>query len=373
MMTEVHYQLAPVTDEKKFEALIRENENLAPLTTLRLGGPARFLAEVRSSQELLAGIRWAEGRSIPVFVLGGGSNIVISDRGFAGLVLRNAISGIEIEPESGSSTLVTAGGGDQWDDVVNLAVASDLAGIECLSGIPGSVGATPIQNVGAYGQEISETMERLAALDIQAGAMVTIDPSECGFSYRTSRFKTADSGRFVITSVTYRLQSGGEPRVKYAELRHFLDVRGIERPALAEVREAVLAIRRSKSMVIDHADPDSRSVGSFFVNPVVTPDTLGEIEHRLSGDAAGRARMPSFAAPGGMVKLSAAWLIEQSGFAKGYKHGSVGISSRHSLAIVAHEGGTAREVMELADKIQNGVAKKFGIWLVPEPTWVGFE
>jgi UDP-N-acetylmuramate dehydrogenase len=365
--------LALGTNENRFEGLIQEDVSLAPLTTLGIGGPARFFVEARSSEAMLAGIRWASKRGIPLFVLGGGSNIVVSDHGFPGLVIRNAISGIEIEPGGSGSKLITAGGGDQWDDVVKLAVAGNLAGIECLSGIPGSVGATPIQNVGAYGQEISETMVRLAALEIQTGAMLTIDSAECGFSYRSSRFKTSDSGRFVITSVTYRLHSDREPRVEYAELRHYLDMRGSERPTLAQVRDAVLAIRKSKSMVIDPADPDSRSVGSFFVNPVVTPDALGEIRRRVAERGGDSAMIPSFTAPGGMIKLSAAWLIEQSGFLKGYKYSRVGLSSRHSLAIVAREGGTAREVIELAGKIQAEVAKKFGIKLVREPICVGFE
>jgi UDP-N-acetylmuramate dehydrogenase len=321
---------------------------------------------------MLAGLQWASNRGIPVFVLGGGSNIVVSDQGFPGLVIRNAISGIEIEPGIAGSTLITAGAGNLWDDVVKTAVDRNLAGIECLSGIPGSVGATPIQNVGAYGQEISETMVRLAALDTRIGAMTTIDSAECDFGYRTSRFKTEDAGRFVITSVTYRLSSDREPRVEYADLHRYLDVCGRERPTVAEVRNAVLAIRKAKSMVIDPADPDSRSVGSFFVNPVVTPDALDEIERRLARARGGPINMPSFTTPGGMVKLSAAWLIEQAGFTKGYEYGGVGLSSRHSLAIVAREGATAREVVELAAKIQDEVSKSFGINLVREPILVGF-
>jgi UDP-N-acetylmuramate dehydrogenase len=365
--------LAREADEKEFEASVRENVNLAPMTTLEVGGPARFFADVRSSQQMLAGIRWAAARGIPVFVLGGGSNIVVSDRGFAGLVLRNAISGIEMHAGTGGSNLVTAGAGEPWDDVVKLAVANNLAGIECLSGIPGSVGATPIQNVGAYGQEISETMVRLAALDTRTGATVIIDSSECGFGYRTSRFKIADTGRFVITSVTYALQLNTEPATRYAELQHYLSERVPGRPALADVRDAVLAIRKAKAMVIDRADPDSRSVGSFFVNPLVTPEKLGEIERGLLGHSSTPAKIPAFPAPRGMIKLSAAWLIEQSGFSKGYAHGRAGLSSKHSLAIVARDGGTASEVLELAYKIQQQVEARFGVSLVPEPTYVGFE
>lgn len=352
---------------------MRENVSLAPLTTLRIGGSARYFAEVQSSEQMLSGIQWAAARRIPLFVLGGGSNIVVSDQGFPGLVLHNVISGIEMQPGIGDSTLVTAGSGEPWDDLVKLAVANNLAGVECLSGIPGSVGATPIQNVGAYGQEVSETMVRLTALDTVAGSTVVIDSTECGFGYRTSRFKTADNGRFVITSVTYRLHSNGEPGIRYAELKRYLEERGHEAASLGEVRDAVLAIRRAKAMVIDPADPDSRSVGSFFVNPVVPLDALAEIERKMGGDSLSRAGMPSFRAPGGMVKLSAAWLIEHSGFARGYEHGGVGLSSKHALAIVAGEGGTAREVMELAGQIEDKVWAQFGVRLVREPSFVGLE
>lgn len=350
-----------------------ENVSLAPLTTLQIGGSARYFAEVRSSEQMLSGIQWAAWRGVPLFVLGGGSNIVVSDQGFPGLVLHNVISGIEMQPAAGDSMLVTAGSGEHWDDLVKLAVANNLAGVECLSGIPGSVGATPIQNVGAYGQEVSDTMVRLTALDTVAGATVVMESTDCGFAYRTSRFKTADSGRFVVTSVTYRLHLNGEPGIRYAELRRYLEERGNERASLGEVRDAVLAIRRAKAMVIDPADPDSRSVGSFFVNPVVPLDALAEIERKMEGDSQSTAAVPWFRVPGGMVKLSAAWLIEHSGFARGYQHGRVGLSSKHTLAIVTREGGTAREVMELAGEIQEKVWAKFGVMLVPEPGFVGLE
>jgi len=352
---------------------MREEVSLAPLTTLQVGGAARFFAEVHSAEQMLAGIRWAAGRAIPVFVLGGGSNIVVSDRGFAGLVLRNAITGIELRDGEDDSKLLTAGAGDQWDDVVKLAVANNLSGVECLSGIPGSVGATPIQNVGAYGQEIRETMVALDAIDTTSGAIVTIGSNECGFGYRTSRFKTIDAGRFVIIRVTYRLLYNGSPTIKYADVGRYLEERGRDKPGLGEVREAVLSIRRAKAMVIDPGDPDSRSVGSFFVNPVVTLEQVAEIERRFAGNQQSPGRIRSFAGPGGMVKLSAAWLIEQSGFVKGYQYGGVGLSSKHSLAIVARSGGTASEVMELARKIQARVRAETGVQLTPEPTFVGRE
>jgi UDP-N-acetylmuramate dehydrogenase len=354
----------------EFESAVRENVTLAPMTTLLIGGPARFFADLQSSEQVLAGFRWSARHRVPVFVLGGGSNVVFSDHGFPGLVMRNAISGIQIQNETAGFSLLIAGAGEKWDDVVHLAVANKLAGIECLSGIPGSVGATPIQNVGAYGQEVSETIVHITAFDTLTNATVVIDAKECGFGYRTSRFKTTDTGRFLITSVTYRLHSNRKPSLKYAELNRLLDETGHE-ATLPEVREAVLAIRRSKGMVIDPADPDSRSVGSFFVNPVVDLDTLGEIERRLKLDSESTRSMPSFPAGGGRVKLSAAWLIERAGFAKGYCTGRVGLSSKHSLAIVARQGGTAREVMDLAATIQDKVWSDFGVRLVPEPTFVG--
>jgi len=356
-----------VTDA--FESAVRENVPLAPLTTLQIGGRARFFAELQSSEQIIAGFRWSAERRIPEFVLGGGSNIVVSDHGFPGLVIRNAIKGIQIQDESAESRLLTAGAGEKWDDIVKLAVANNLAGIECLSGIPGSVGATPIQNVGAYGQEVSETIVHLTAVDLLTGTTLVIDSKECRFGYRTSRFKTTDSGRFVITSVTYRLHPSGRPSVRYAELTRLLDERG-DKATLSDVRHAVLSIRSRKGMVIDPADPDSISVGSFFVNPVVDLDTLREIEHRLKMDP-GDTTIPSFAATGGRVKLSAAWLIERAGFVKGYRSGRVGLSSKHSLAIVARQGSTAREIMELAARIQDKVWSDFGVRLVPEPTFVG--
>ena len=358
--------------DSEFESAIRENVPLAPLTTLQIGGPARFYAELQSSDEILAGFNWSARRGIPVFVLGGGSNIVVSDQGFPGLVIRNAISGIQIQDETAESSLLTAGAGDQWDDVVKLAVARNLAGIECLSGIPGTVGATPIQNVGAYGQEVSQTIVHITALDMLTSATVVIDAKECGFGYRTSRFKTTDSRRFVITSVTYRLHSDGKPSVRYAELNRLLNERG-HKATLSDIRDAVLSIRKTKGMVIDPADPDSRSVGSFFVNPIVDLDTLGEIERRLELDSDNTTGVPSFAAGGGRVKLSAAWLIERAGFAKGYSYGRVGLSSKHSLAIVARQGGTARQIMELAARIQDKVCSEFGVRLVPEPGYVGVK
>jgi UDP-N-acetylmuramate dehydrogenase len=254
---------------------ILENISLAPFTTLGIGGPARHLAEVTDLPSLLAGVAWAGSHGVPVFVLAGGSNIVVSDAGFSGLVLRLNIKGIEIRLD-GADVFVTAGAGEEWDALVEMCVANHWAGLECLSGIPGRVGATPIQNVGAYGQETSESFVSLEAFDTHTGHAICMSREECEFGYRASRFRNRDSGRFIITSVTYRLTVNGKPSVRYAELKQYLDEQEIRDPALSDVRQAVLAIRRRKAMVIDPSDPDSRSVGSFFMNPVVSPQ---EFEH----------------------------------------------------------------------------------------------
>jgi UDP-N-acetylmuramate dehydrogenase len=350
-----------------FQASLSENVPLAPLTTLGIGGPARYFAECASGETLAAGVEWARARSLPLFVLGGGSNIVVADRGFSGLVLRNAIRGVEIAIE-GDRVIITAGAGEEWDSLVDYCAARNLVGFECLSGIPGCVGATPIQNVGAYGQETSESLLSVEALDLTTGELVEIRAEECEFGYRSSRFKTRDRNRFIITRVTYRLVANGKPAVRYAELQKYLAENGASNPTPAQVREAVLTIRRRKAMVIDPADADSRSVGSFFVNPVVT---LGEFEQIKT--CAGAEDLPAFPVSGDRVKLSAAWLIERAGFHRGYAHGNVGTSTKHALAIINRGGGTAREVIELKEEIQSRVLDVFGVALSPEPVFVGFD
>ena len=351
---------------------ILENIPLAPLTTLGIGGPATHFAEVTSVASLLAGVAWAASHSVPLFVLAGGSNIVVSDSGFRGLILRLSIKGIETRLD-GPDVFVTAGAGEEWDALVEMCVENNWAGIECLSGIPGRVGATPIQNVGAYGQETSESFVSLDAFDTRTGRLISIRREDCEFGYRASRFRSRDSGRFIITSVTYRLTVNGKPSVRYAELTRYLDERGIQEPSLTEVRQAVLAIRRRKSMVIDANDPDSRSVGSFFMNPVVSPKEFEQINQRALKLTSDNSQMPRYPMPNGAVKLSAAWLIENAGFKRGYVHGNVGISTRHSLAIINRGNGTARELLELADEIRSRVRDAFGVSLSPEPIFVGFE
>lgn len=361
-----------VTSQQVFEEWLTENVPLAPMTTLGIGGPARYFAEITTTAGLIAGVEWARSRSVPLFFLGGGSNIVVADSGFPGLVLRLSIGGVDTRVND-DHVLVTAGAGEQWDPLVARCVANNWAGFECLSGIPGRVGATPIQNVGAYGQDTAETLSSVEALDLTHKKLVELTAGECEFGYRTSRFKTRDRERFVITRVTYRLTAGGKPAVRYPELQRYLAQRGLNYPALADVREAVLTIRRRKAMVIDPNDADSRSVGSFFVNPTVTPEECERIKHRAGSLISGAEAMPAFPTVDGKVKLSAAWLIECAGINRGYVHGNVGTSTKHALAIINRGGGTAREVMEFKESIQRRVLEQFGVGLVPEPLFVGLE
>ncbi len=362
----------PVASQQEFEESLSENVALAPMTTLGVGGPARYFAEVATTDTLLAGVAWARARATPLFVLGGGSNIVVADRGFPGLVLRVSIGGVKTHFEGGD-VVVSAGAGETWDALVAHCVAGDWSGFECLSGIPGRVGATPIQNVGAYGQETRETLASVEALDLETETVVDLNANDCEFGYRTSRFKSRDRGRFIITRVTYRLAVNGRPAVRYPELQRYLADVGIGEPAAADVRKAVLAIRRRKAMVIDPCDIDSRSVGSFFVNPTVTHEELEAIKCNLARLDAGGDELPAFPTSDGRVKLSAAWMIECAGVKRGYKHGNVGTSTKHALAIINRGGGSAGEVVELKELIQKRVLDTFGLTLTPEPVFVGFD
>jgi len=358
------------TAQQTFEESLRENVPLAPMTTLGIGGPAKFFADITTTDALIAGAVWARRRALPLFVLGGGSNVVVADAGFPGLTLRVSITGIESRFDE-HAVVIDAGAGEEWDSLVARCVANNWSGVECLSGIPGRVGATPIQNVGAYGQETSETLVSVEAFDLVTNRLVTLGAAECEFGYSTSRFKLRDRNRFVITRVTYRLLGDGGPSIRYADLQRNLAERGLERPTLAQVREAVLAIRRSKAMVIDSADPDSRSVGSFFVNPTIELEEFEQLKRRIQSQAECDSNIVSFPLSDGRVKLSAAWLIEQAGFKRGYLHGRVGTSTKHALAIINRDGGTAREIVELKELIQSRVFDLFGIDLTPEPVLIG--
>lgn len=364
----VRLESGRIMGQSQFEQTLQEHVPLAPMTTLGIGGPARYFSDANTVDTLVEGVQWAEGKQLPVFVLGSGSNIVVADSGFPGLVLRVSIRGIGTRLR-GDSAIVVVGAGEEWDPLVARCAAENWAGFECLSGIPGRVGATPIQNVGAYGQETSESLVSVEALDLATRKFIELSASECEFGYRTSRFKTRDRHRFVITRATYRLTLHGKPAIRYPELQHFLEGRGISNPSLGDVREAVLAIRRRKAMVIDPADPDSRSVGSFFVNPTVTPEEFEELKQLAARSDEGE--LPGFETRDGRIKLSAAWLIERAGIKRGYVHGNVGTSTKHALAIVNRGGGASREIVELKELIQSRVLDAFGIALTPEPMFVG--
>ena len=337
---------------------------LAPYTTLGIGGRAQRFVRATSAEEVGAAHRWCVDRGLPFFVLGGGSNLVIADGGIQGLVMQVAIRGNHVE-ESDGRRHVRVGAGEPWDDVVSTAVSAGLAGLECLSGIPGSAGGTPVQNVGAYGQEVGDTLAEVVVFDRQTRAMTSLRATDCGFGYRTSRFKREDAGRFVVCEMTFALRPG-PPTVVYPDVINYLGQRGLSSPTVADVRDAVLTIRRRKGMVLDEADIDTRSVGSFFTNPVVSAATHAALRG-LDGEAA-----PGFKAGPGHVKVPAAWLIERSGFSRGYGCGAVGLSSKHPLAIINRGLATARDVLRLASKIKRGVADRFDIWLTPEPVFVGF-
>jgi UDP-N-acetylmuramate dehydrogenase len=338
---------------------------LAPLTTLRVGGEARLFARATSTAEIAAAVAWCREHRVSLFVLGGGSNLVVSDRGLDGLALQVAIGGMTVAAANGA-TLLRAGAGEPWDAVVQQAVSRGLAGLECLSGIPGSVGGTPVQNVGAYGQEVGDTIADVTVFDRVDAIVRTLTGAECGFEYRMSRFKRQDEGRFIVCDVGFRL-TAGPPTLKYPDLIAELERRQIASPSLADVRASVVAVRRRKGMVIDSGDPDTRSVGSFFMNPVVSSDVHASLERAAGGS------VPAFHLAEQSVKVPAAWLIEHAGFARGFHAGRAGISSKHPLALINRGGATAREVVALAAVIKRAVMDRFNICLMPEPVFIGFD
>ena len=347
--------------------VIRDGVPLAPFTTLELGGPARHFVEAADEGAVVEALRWADGRKLPVTLLGGGSNMVVSDAGFDGLVIRIATRGVRFETSGGDVT-VTAAAGEPWDALVAEAVGRGLGGVECLSGIPGLVGATPIQNVGAYGQEVAETIRSVRVLERGIWQTRQLSPEACGFGYRDSNFKR-ESGRFVVLAVTFGLRPGGAPALRYRELAENLAGAGrAGPPTLASARAAVLALRAKKSMLVTAKDPNRRSVGSFFMNPIVAAEEAEAVAARAGDDG---TRMPRWPTSDGRVKLSAGWLIERAGIAKGLRRGPVGVSSAHALALVHHGGGTTAALLALAREIQEAVRQRFGVTLVPEPIFVG--
>ncbi|HET7183955.1 MAG TPA: UDP-N-acetylmuramate dehydrogenase [Terriglobales bacterium] len=345
---------------------ILENVPLAPMTTLQVGGPARYFVQVSTSADAAQAVDWAKSRQLPLFVLGGGSNLVVADRGIAGLVLKIAIGGIERRSENGKEVF-EAGAGVEWDTLVARAVAANCAGLECMSGIPGTVGGTPVQNVGAYGQDVSQTITEVQVLDLRDGRLCALCNEACGFEYRSSIFNTAERGRYIILRAAYALEPGGEPTVEYRDLKTYFATAAKVRPTLAEVREAVQTIRHSKAMLIVEGEEDARSAGSFFKNPVLDAGEYKRVSALENGP------MPSYPTGNQRFKIPAAWLVEKAGFHKGYACGSVGISRKHALAIVNRGGATAAEIVVLKNEIQRAVFEKFGVALTPEPVFVGFE
>jgi UDP-N-acetylmuramate dehydrogenase len=341
---------------------------LADYTTVRLGGPARGFVRASTEEELVEAVRAADASGEPVLILGGGSNLVVADEGFDGTVIQVATRGVSRGAGPG---VMTVAAGEDWDTVVARAVAEGLAGLECLSGIPGLAGATPIQNVGAYGQEVSETITGVRLYDRRTGEVVEIPGEQCGFGYRTSRFRGTD--RFVVLSVTFGLavQARSVP-VRYAELAAALGVSPGDQVENTEARLAVIELRQRKGMVIDPADPDTRSVGSFFVNPVLDRAALAVVEAAARDRCGAETRVPRFAAGDGLVKVPAAWLIERTGFARGYGQGDgARISSKHTLALVNSGSASTAALMALAREIRDGVRRAFGVTLAPEPVFVG--
>lgn len=337
---------------------------LAPLSTLGVGGPARWFLRAVEQEDVEAADRWCTEHGMPLVVLGGGSNLVVADEGLHGLVVQIALAGLMFERRA-DETFVGVGAGEPWDGLVAECVSRGLAGLECLSGIPGCVGGAPIQNVGAYGQEVGRSIETVTAFDRERGAMRMLSASECRFGYRTSRFKAEEAGRFIVCGVTFRLRPG-PATVAYPDVVAQFERSGSSEPTLGDVRDAVLAVRRQKGMVIEQADPDTRSVGSFFMNPLLTED------HRERIASSAGEPVPGYAGPQGRVKVPAAWLIERAGFHRGDIDGAVGISTRHTLAIVNRGGATARDVLRLATRIKRSVADRFDVMLVPEPVFIGF-
>lgn len=340
---------------------IQENVALAPLTTFGVGGMARYFVEAADEADIREAVRWAEDREARLFVLGGGSNLLVPDEGFEGLVLRVAISGMVRQDCD-----FDVGAGESWDDVVDIAVQHGCAGIECLAGIPGSAGGTPVQNVGAYGQEVSETIASVRAFDRQSSSFVDLSNAECRFRYRGSLFNTSERGRYIVTRVRFVLRPNGTATLRYADLQKRFA--GREAPALRDVADAVREIRRAKGMVIVEGDADTRSAGSFFKNPVVNTAQLARVAEAAG---VGEAAVPHWPAGDNQVKLAAAWLLERAGFVKGYGAGRVRISSRHTLALTNRGGAAFADVMTLQDEIVRGVEAKFGVRLEREPVVLG--
>jgi len=348
--------------------VIRQNILLRDFTTFGIGGPAQYFTEVASEQELEEALNFSESKQLPFFVLGGGSNIVVSDEGFPGLVIANRIKGISISKDDNQVALMV-GAGEIWDEIVTYSVEHNWAGIECLSGIPGSAGAAPIQNIGAYGQEVSSVIKIVHAFDTYVKKMTGLDNAACGFDYRKSIFNSVEHGRYIVTRITMGLKPGGTATLTYQDLKDKFP--RPENSTLPEVRNAVIEIRARKGMVILPGYEGYRSAGSFFKHPVVSKEDFERIQE-LNEFKKNDPRPWFWLLPSEKVKLVATRLIETAGFPPGFRKDKIGISPKHLLALINHGGGTAGELILLAREIQEKVQKKFGITLTPEPEFVGF-
>jgi UDP-N-acetylmuramate dehydrogenase len=350
---------------------VQENVPLAPYTTLGVGGPARFFVKAQSEEQILDALEFARARSCRVLILGGGSNLVVSDLGFSGLVIKIELAGIQ-PPGDENIGRISAAAGVEWDIFVQLCIYRNLAGIECLSGIPGTVGGAPVQNIGAYGEDVGEVIARVIVLDRDSNRIAELNNADCQFAYRSSIFNTTHRDRYIILRVDFDLRTDCRSRIHYPDIRkRFAGSTSL--PNLSDVREAVLQARRAKAMVLRDGDPDTKSVGSFFKNPVLNIDSLAalEIAARTKGFLGPVENIPRFPASPGKEKVPAAWLIEHAGFQKGYKYKNAGISSKHALALINRGGTTAQEILDLMRLIQSRVQEMFSVELHPEPTFVG--
>jgi UDP-N-acetylmuramate dehydrogenase len=349
---------------------IREQVLLAPYTTFRIGGPARFFCDVYTEAELLEAVRFARERNLAIFVLGGGSNLLIGDSGFDGLVLHIAIDTPAEALTNGATIDYTAAAGIDWNSFVLQICEQGISGIECLAGIPGTLGGTPVQNVGAYGQEVANTITHVRALDLETLNSVTLTHEQCRFAYRRSLFNTTHRNRYIVTQVTFRFDRTGTPTLTYPDLqRHF--AHHAHPPTPIEIYHAVREIRHGKGMLIVEGEPDCRSAGSFFKNPIVPESALAPIAAALSIPA---EKIPHWPSTPGSIKLPAAWLLEQAGFPKGftpYPESPAGISSRHTLALINRGNATSSDIAALRDTIQREVHRRFHIQLEQEPVSLG--
>ncbi len=337
---------------------MEQNIHLAGHTTFRLGGAARYFVQAVEESDVREAFAWANDHGIALFILGGGSNLIVPDEGFSGLVLRIAIAGAVQD-----GCAFDVGAGEPWDGLVERTVQAGCAGMECLAGIPGSTGGTPVQNVGAYGQEVSETITSVRAFDRSAGQFVDLTHDACRFRYRASVFNIDEPGRYIVTRVRFRLRAGGEPSLRYADLQRYFAGRA-RTPSLVEVAAAVREIRRTKGMVLEEGEPDTQSAGSYFKNPVIAMERLTQIAVAAK---VGVEAVPRYPAGEGQVKLSAAWLMERAGFRKGFQLGAAGLSTRHALALTNRGRATCADVLRLEEHVRLGVFERFGVRLEREP------